>query len=1173
MDKRSYLDSLNAGRARRPQPTLEQLNRSLEHLEKQLDIRAAQKPDAYQSNRRRLADETAYYGAGNDHRPALPRRPMAKRAEETTRGDDRSHHDQARIAEELEALRREMRTHLEMSREEQSRRDAIDPQATRIAQELEAMRQEMRDQLVATRRDLAQREQTSGQGDAYIGEIAEIRGEIERLTDTIQLLNQRSDERPLNVLRLELEQARAAIESLAREDTVRSIGLRWDDFERRIAAFEDRMAAELRARPQDQSTDALHDRLDQVYAALNSLPDSLPLRALDDKMRKLSGAVEQFVQHQDARQPQSLNAIETRLDEISRAIVASAASSASGGADAEQMKRIEARISTLSRQIEDSAQGSSFHETFDRLDSISRRVDTIADRLDQPQPAPVASDMGLLDAMEARFSDIAERLDTTRASNEAIMGMEERLASIAARLDRPTPAAPAVDPTLVSKLEAQIAGLSQFLSQPDPHREELSTLSPRLERLEQSIVGSRDVVVAAAREAAERAVHALSDVPRGDFEAASGLADDLRQLENLARRSDERNTKTFEAIHDTLLKIVDRLGTLEHRGAGDEVAQPRRKFDLPQTPSMDLSGDLAEQPAEQAPVTKVRPQWTPAQAAAAAAEAALDDAVVATETASGRRTFGDVLGHKDNAEVPPLPGMNVAEHEIPTVDLDEPLDPAAANLPLEPGSGAPDLNAIMRRVRDNRSETGKQADAEAAKTDFIAAARRAAQAAAAEADAIKRDSAAPQKAGKGRSWAEMLKVRRKPILMAAAAVMIALAGLQLGKSFLNDPSELADGGTETSAGEVDNADTAQAPTEEPSTVRQALQNESGEPSVDVAADEGSPVDATEGAEVMDNLEAMAPAGEGPITPVATPAPTDTTVSPAVEGGDAAASKIEVPADAGPIPLRDAAAAGDSKALFEIGARYAEGRGVKADMGEAAKWYEKSGELGFAPAQYRIGNLFEKGSGVTRDIAKAKTWYQLAANQGNASAMHNLAVLFAMGASGATDNDSAARWFTQAADLGVKDSQFNLGILAAKGVGMPQNLEESYKWFALVAKAGDKDAATKRDEIAKSLRPEQLERARASVELWRAKTPNAETNNAEIPESWQESHATTAGVDMKKAIRNVQAILNKNGYDAGQPDGVIGQRTTDAIKAFQKDNGLDQTGNVDKPLVEALLAKK
>ena len=188
-------------------------------------------------------------------------------------------------------------------------------------------------------------------------------------------------------------------------------------------------------------------------------------------------------------------------------------------------------------------------------------------------------------------------------------------------------------------------------------------------------------------------------------------------------------------------------------------------------------------------------------------------------------------------------------------------------------------------------------------------------------------------------------------------------------------------------------------------------------------------------------------------------------------------------------------------------------------------------------------------------------------------MHNLAVLFAMGANGATDNDSAARWFTQAADLGVKDSQFNLGILAAKGVGMAQNLEESYKWFALVAKTGDKDAATKRDEIAKSLRPEQLERARATVELWKPKELNPEANNAEIPESWQESAGTTAGIDMKKAIRNVQAILNKNGYDAGNPDGVMGGRTTDAIKAFQKDNGLEATGAVDKSLVEALLAKK
>src|SRR5690606_42033687 len=165
------------------------------------------------------------------------------------------------------------------------------------------------------------------------------------------------------------------------------------------------------------------------------------------------------------------------------------------------------------------------------------------------------------------------------------------------------------------------------------------------------------------------------------------------------------------------------------------------------------------------------------------------------------------------------------------------------------------------------------------------------------------------------------------------------------------------------------------------------------------------------------------------------------------------------------------------------------------------------------------------------------------------------------------------WFQEAADLGVKDSQFNLGILAAKGVGMPQNLEESYKWFSLVGKAGDKDAATKRDEIAKALRPEQLERARAAATLWKARPLNEAANSVDIPEAWQDAPMTTASIDMKKAVQNIQRILNKNGYDAGSADGIMGERTKNAIKAFQADNGLEPTGEVDEKLVQALPARK
>ena len=249
------------------------------------------------------------------------------------------------------------------------------------------------------------------------------------------------------------------------------------------------------------------------------------------------------------------------------------------------------------------------------------------------------------------------------------------------------------------------------------------------------------------------------------------------------------------------------------------------------------------------------------------------------------------------------------------------------------------------------------------------------------------------------------------------------------------------------------------------------------------------------------------------------------------------------------------------------------RGAGSGRKKAAEWYEKAAELGLAPAQYRIGNSYEKGTGVGRDVKKAKTWYQMAAAQGNASAMHNLAVLFAMGTYGVVDNQSAARWFTEAAEMGVKDSQFNLGILAAKGVGMPQDLEASYKWFALVAKDGDKDAAAKRDEVAKALKPDQLEKARGAAELWKAKPVNAETNRVEIPDSWREDNGTTAGVDMKKAVQNIQLILNKNGYDAGGADGLMGAKTKSAIAKFQTDNGLEATGEVNEKLVHELLAKK
>ncbi|MBZ9918857.1 peptidoglycan-binding protein [Mesorhizobium sp. BR1-1-12] len=1335
--KRSYLDTLNAGRQRRPQTTLEQLNRSLETLEQRLE--RTREDTIGRPDPRHYGAEPHYPAAQPSAQPRWYQDPQPAPHPQAPMPAPAHGQDYQNLARDIDRIR--------------GQEDSV-AMVGKIAGELRGMREELRHQMTAglqsefeaLRKDIDRALLANAKSGASGKGSAELGLEFERLSGAIKTLSEKSDDRSVNMLRLELEQVKAALDTLAREESVQKVDRRWDDFDRRWTAFEDRVDADQRNRSQDPAISGLTDRLEQISNAVNNLPESLSLRSLEEKVRTLASAVDHFASQQDNRGGSTLAMIDERLDEISRAIVASTVAAQANSPDHEAFERIEKRIDSLARQIEEVAQDHPGNAVVDRLNTLSsrvdelagraalpeqamerlakqialiadkidrapvmpdadyifhgleqrfdvlssmmerrqgdaieqgnmlfrdleRRLDEVADRLDQRMPQ--VDGAGIMEAIDARFTALAKRMETRipdPAGEAAIRGLESRLEDISSRLDSSAAQVAGIDPALIRSLEAQVASLSAHLSRPSAPLPEFEDISPRLNEIEKALAGTRDSILGAAREAAENAVRSLAG-SGADTSAVSGLAQDLKTLETLTRRSDERNSRTFEAIHDTLLKIVDRLGSLEPGEPSeamselldarpDEAIGKRRaragKMAV-DAPSMDidepmpLTGNMADLDGRAAAIMRSQPPSprgpgarSPAEAAAAAAMAALgSDPIAGKGEPAGRRKsmlggLARAFKGKKEADVPPLAG-SVPGPEIPSVDLDEPLDPKMANRPLEPGSGAPDLNAIMKRVRDERGQPAKLSDSDAAKSDFIAAARRAAQAAAAEADALKRQSTmkGPVKALR---IGDLLKARRKPILMAAAAIMLALAGLQLGKAFLADPAQVASNDAPAVASqplETASVDAASPPRPETQLAaansepaREVRQAEPSAPAVkdDMVAqtalampsDGDGPTNAGPTAERAPTAMApVMPAGAGaagsdamasaePISagPVAaapsSPAPSaaaggtqttdadngiqptmaapamanDTTGAVVPAGAPAAPAKFDIPADAGPVALRDAAATGDAKALFEIGSRYSEARGVKEDMAAAAKWYEKSAELGFAPAEYRIGNFYEKGIGVPRDIKKSKTWYQLAAEQGNASAMHNLAVLFAMAADGVTDNESAAHWFQEAADLGVKDSQFNLGILAAKGVGMKQNLEESYKWFALVAKTGDKDAAAKRDEIANALRPEQLERARAATELWKAKPLDQAANSADIPESWQDgTPQTTASIDMKKAVKNIQLILNKNGYDAGGADGVMGAKTKNAIVAFQTDNKLPATGAVDEKLVKALLARK
>lgn len=58
-------------------------------------------------------------------------------------------------------------------------------------------------------------------------------------------------------------------------------------------------------------------------------------------------------------------------------------------------------------------------------------------------------------------------------------------------------------------------------------------------------------------------------------------------------------------------------------------------------------------------------------------------------------------------------------------------------------------------------------------------------------------------------------------------------------------------------------------------------------------------------------------------------------------------------------------------------------------------------------------------------------------------------------------------------------------------------------------------------------------------------------------------------DRGNDVADLQRRLNSLGYSAGEPDGVFGTRTQTAVKQFQKDNGINATGNVSFVTLKAL----
>lgn len=69
-----------------------------------------------------------------------------------------------------------------------------------------------------------------------------------------------------------------------------------------------------------------------------------------------------------------------------------------------------------------------------------------------------------------------------------------------------------------------------------------------------------------------------------------------------------------------------------------------------------------------------------------------------------------------------------------------------------------------------------------------------------------------------------------------------------------------------------------------------------------------------------------------------------------------------------------------QAQYDLGINYQFGQGVAQDYAQAAKWWHKAADQGFAAAQHNLGACYANGQGVPQNDIEAYKWLSLAAAQ-------------------------------------------------------------------------------------------------------------------------------------------------------------------------------------------------
>jgi TPR repeat protein len=209
-----------------------------------------------------------------------------------------------------------------------------------------------------------------------------------------------------------------------------------------------------------------------------------------------------------------------------------------------------------------------------------------------------------------------------------------------------------------------------------------------------------------------------------------------------------------------------------------------------------------------------------------------------------------------------------------------------------------------------------------------------------------------------------------------------------------------------------------------------------------------------------------------------------------------------------------ATAGDPASQYQVGWHYehpdaiwgegyTESGSSPHDYAQAAFWYLKAAEQGYAAAQYDLGDSYLFGHGLPVDYEQGITWFRKAAEQGYPAAQTDLARFYLNGKFVSQDYAQAVYWYRKAAERGNPDGQAVLSSLYQAGQGVPQDYSEAYFWMSLAAANREltgtysflaKEHADERDRIAAHLTKAELLKVQERTRKWVADQATQQSRN-------------------------------------------------------------------------------